>query len=321
MRLLVIADKKLAQLSLLSKLPKEIEVIIETDLVQIAKIAKSIEILLLCNWKGNKELLQEILKLNPQIKWVHTWWTGVDSLVFPELKNYPLVLTNARGIYAEALAEFVIGACIYFAKNFPRVLANQKAAIWEQFESELIFGKTLGIFGYGEIGKAIAKRAKALGMKVVAVRKRLEQSKGDPNIDAVYPFEQAEQIFKNSDYLVNAAPLTEQTKYFIDKTKISILKNSSVVINVGRGPVIKEIDLIEALVEKRIRGAALDVFEVEPLSKESPLWKLDNVLISPHIADRNIGWLDNSMQFFMENTNRYVKGETLENIVNLDLGY
>ena len=321
MKLLVIAEKNLAELKMLSQLPSQVTINIETDLDKIKTLATTTDAVLLCNWKGNKETLQEILKVNPKIKGVHTWWTGVDSLVFPELKNYPLTLTNARGVYAEPLAEFVIAACIYFAKDFPRMLKNKMAAVWEQFESELIYGKTLGIFGYGEIGKSIAKRASALGMNVIAVRKRKDQSLNDPYLKQILSFEEANILFKNSDYLVAAAPLTKETKYFINKSSIALMKPTATLINVGRGPVIKEIDLIEALKIKRIKGAALDVFEVEPLSKDSPLWTLENVLLSPHIADRNSGWLNNSMQCFIDNCQKFLNQQKLENIVNLELGY
>lgn len=321
MNLLVIAEESLPELKLLEQLPKEINVIIENEADKIAKIASSIDILLLCNWSGNREILQKVLSLNSNIKWVHTWWTGVDSLVFPELASYPLTLTNAKGVYAEPLAEFAIGACIYFAKNFPRMLSNQKQSHWEQFESELICGKTLGIFGYGEIGKSIAKKANALGMKVIAVRKRPKLSEQDPNIKTIIPLEEADSMFKSADYVVSSAPLTSDTKHFINKTKFDLMKSNAVLINVGRGPVVKEVDLIDALKNRKIRGAALDVYEVEPLSKDSPLWHLDNVLLSPHIADRNDGWLSNSINFFVHNCNKFVKGEELDNIVNLDLGY
>jgi phosphoglycerate dehydrogenase-like enzyme len=321
MNLLVVADQSLPELIFLEQLPKEINVIIENEADKIEKVASSVDILLLCNWSGNREILQKVLSLNSNIKWVHTWWTGVDSLVFPELANYPLTLTNAKGIYAEPLAEFVICACIYFAKNFPRMLNNQKQAHWEQFESELICGKTLGIFGYGEIGRSIAKKANALGMDVIAVRKRAELSEKDANLKGIIPFEEADSLFKTADFVVSSAPLTADTKHFIDKAKFDLMKSNAILINVGRGPVVKEVDLIDALKDRKIKGAALDVFEVEPLSKESPLWHMDNVLLSPHIADRNDGWLSNSINFFIQNCNKFVKGEELDNVVNLDLGY
>lgn len=321
MKLLVVAEKNLPELKMLSQLPFEVDISIENDLDQIKLHSKTTDAVLFCTWRGNKETFQEILKVNSNIKWVHTLWTGVDSILFPELKDYPLTLTNARGVYAEPLAEFVIGACIYFAKDFPRILRNQKAAKWEQYESELISGKTLGIFGYGEIGKSIAKKANALGMNVIAARKRKEQSVKDPYLKQIFSFEEAESLFKSSDYLVSAAPLTKETTAYINQSMFKLMKHTAIIMNVGRGPVIKESDLIEALQTKRIRGAALDVFEVEPLRKESPFWNLENVLVSPHIADRNNGWFANSMQFFIENCLRFLNGEKVEAIVNLELGY
>ncbi|MBP9838688.1 MAG: D-2-hydroxyacid dehydrogenase, partial [Proteobacteria bacterium] len=224
-------------------------------------------------------------------------------------------------VYAEPLAEFVIGSCIYFAKDFPRLLKNQKSSSWESFESELVSGKTLGIFGYGEIGRSIAKKASALGMNVIAVRRRKELSANDPYLKEVYSFNEADKIFSSSDYLVSAAPLTDETKGFINKSLLTKMKSSSVFLNVGRGPVVLEEDLIEILQAKKIKGAALDVFEVEPLNIDSPLWKMDNVLISPHIADRNTGWLEKSMQCFIDNCKRFIRGEELQNVVDIEKGY
>ena len=319
MNLLVFAIKNIKELEILEKLPSEVNVNIIYNIADLSKYAAEADALFLCTRSQVRECLIKVLELNPKLKWAHTWWPGVDSLIFPGLEKYPVVLTNAKGQYASPLAEFVIFSCLYFAKDYPRLLRNKNAVNWEQFENELISGKTIGIFGYGEIGKQTAKKAKALGMRVLACKKH--NTNLDDNVDQLIPLQEVKTLFKESDYIVNAAPLTDETKAFIDYEKISLMKSSSVIINVGRGPVIKEQDLIRALTEDKIKGAALDVFENEPLDINSPLWKMENVIISPHSSDQNKGWLERPYEFFVENCIRFIKVKELENIVDLKLGY
>ncbi len=321
MNILVYSSKDRAELRILDSLNDRFNIILVEDLKALEENANTAKILLLCKFGTNREALKRALAANPNIEWVHNLWTGVDSLIYPELKQFPLVLTNAKGIYAEPLAEFAILACLYFAKDVPRLLNNQKASNWEPFQNQLISGKTIGIFGYGEIGKAVARRANALGMKVIATRKNEALSQNDPHLDQVVPLNEVDTLFKKSDYLVCAAPLTSETKGFINKDNLALLKKSAVFINIGRGPVVNESDLIEALQNNVLKGAALDVFNKEPLDPTSPLWHFKNVLISPHSTDQNEGWLDDSMKFFVENCERFKDNQTLLNIVNIDKGY
>lgn len=321
MNILVYSSKKRPELKELNTLNDRFNVTVAETIDELKQHAKEAKIILLCKSRESQKALQTCLTLNPKIAWVHNLWAGVDSLLFPELKSLSTVLTNAKGVYAEPLAEFVILACLYFAKDVPRLLRNQQSSIWEPFGNQLISGKTIGIFGYGEIGKAVAKKANALGMNVIATRKNISLSKDDPNLKQVIPLSEVDTLFKESDYLVCAAPLTNETKGFINQQKISLLKKSTVLINIGRGPVINEEDLIKSLRNHEIRGAALDVFNKEPLDSTSPLWKFENVLVSPHSTDQNEGWLEDSMKFFVRNSERFLKGERLLNIVDIDKGY
>ena len=222
---------------------------------------------------------------------------------------------------AQSLGEFVIGAALFFAKDFRRMLRNQAAGVWGQFDVEEVRGQTMGIVGYGDIGRACAERAHAMGMKVLALRRRPELSDGDGVVQRAYPLDSLLEMMPEWDYVVAAAPLTPATHALIGEAAINAMKKTAVVMNVGRGPVIDEAALIPALQSGRIRGAALDVFESEPLPEGHPFFKLENVLLSPHCTDHTTTWLEEGMQFFLDNFNRFVAGEPLKNVVDKRAGY
>ena len=184
-------------------------------------------------------------------------------------------------------------------------------------------GKTMGVVGYGEIGRECATLAKALGVKIWATRRKPELSNSDPILDRVFPATELNEMLSAIDVLLAAAPLTLETRHMLGDGEFAVMKPSAIVINVGRGPVIDEQALIRALREKRLAGAALDVFETEPLSADHPFWRMDNVLISPHCTDRtrDPDWLDLTMQCFIDNFHRYTNGEPLANIVDKRAGY
>jgi phosphoglycerate dehydrogenase-like enzyme len=232
-----------------------------------------------------------------------------------------VALTNGRGVFSQSLGEFVIGAALYFAKDFRRMLRNQAAGVWAPFDVEEIRGQTMGIAGYGDIGRACAERAHALGMKVLALRRRPDLSKGDRFVSQVYPLDRLLDLIPQCDYVVAAAPLTAETRSLIGEAAIAAMKKTAVVMNVGRGPVVDEKALIRALEAGRIRGAALDVFDTEPLPAGHPFYRLENVLLSPHCADHTATWLEEAMQFFIDQFARYASGEPLINIVNKKAGY
>lgn len=321
MNLLVFTDTTTAELELLNKLPAEVKIIFASTLEDVRLHALTADVLFICKVTKNRECLKLVLEVNPHLKWVQTWWTGVDSLIFPELKNYPVVVTNAKGAYAPPLAEFTIFACLYFAKEYLKLNANKNQKKWEQFEGGSLFGKTMGIFGLGEIGSEIARRAQVMNMKVIACKRRFDSTTKNQENYTMVRFEDSEELFSKSDFVVNAAPITKHTAGYINYNRLCLMKESSVFINVGRGPVVVEKDLIKILEEKKIKGAALDVFEKEPLDRSSPLWDFDNVIISPHSADRYEGWLIPPFELFIQNCKRFLKGEELLNIVDIEEGY
>jgi phosphoglycerate dehydrogenase-like enzyme len=192
--------------------------------------------------------------------------------------------------------------------------------VWEQFDVTEISGQTAGIVGYGDIGRAVATRLHPMGMKVVASRRTAPPSP-DPIVDQYYRPEELPEMLAACDYVIVAAPLTPQTRGMLAAREFAAMKPSAVVINVGRGAVIDEAAIIEALSTRRILGAALDVFATEPLPAGHPFFQLDNLLLSPHSADHTSDWLDRAMQFFVTQFERFAKGEPLTNIVDKKSGY
>ncbi len=271
-------------------------------------------------WSGNRDMLREAFLKCPQLRWVHSRWAGVDSLLFPELVNSDVILTNGKGVFSQSLGEFALAAILYFAKDIPRMRRNQAAHTWAPFEVEMIADKVLGIVGYGDIGRAVATRARATGMRVLAL-KRHPPAAPDSLIEQYYKTTDLHEMLARCDYIVAAAPLTEETRHMISDAEFAMMKTSAVIINVGRGAVIDEAAMVRALSEKQIKGAGLDVVEREPLPADSPLYAMENVLLSPHCADNIAGWINDAMRFFLEQYARFEKNEPLLNVVNKQLGY
>jgi phosphoglycerate dehydrogenase-like enzyme len=273
---------------------------------------------ILVYWAG-RELLEPVLALCPGVRWVHSIAAGVDRLMVDGLAARAIVMTNSRGVFSASLAEFALAAILHFAKDIPRMRRAQARAIWDPFEVEMAAGKTLGVLGYGDIGRAAARLARGLGMDVVALRRRAEPVAVDPAGAAIVTTKG--ELLARSDYVLLAAPLTPETHHMVGAPEIAAMKSTAVLINVGRGPLVDESALVQALRDRRIRGAALDVFEIEPLPSQHPLFGMDNVLVSPHCADRTDGWLGEAVACFQANLRRFVSGEPLCNLVDLRAGY
>lgn len=314
--ILVLIDPAEPQLAKLDGLP----FVAGNTVAVFEEAAKNATIIL--NWASSRELFREVFKLSPRVRWVHSRSAGLDNALFPELIESPVPLTNGKGVFSESLAEFTLAAILYFAKDFRRMIRNQVAGVWEPFDVIPISGQTVGIIGYGDIGRAAATKAHLMGMKIVALKRNVSSSyKPDPFVDRVYGPDSIKEMISRCDYVVVATPLTAETRDLIGKPEIAAMKNDGVIINVGRGQVINEDALIEALSRGAIKGAALDVFNREPLPDGHPFYKLENVLLSPHCADHIGSWLDDAMNFFLAQLERFRKGEPLLNVVDKKLGY
>jgi phosphoglycerate dehydrogenase-like enzyme len=271
-------------------------------------------------WSGTRELLRTALATCGNVRWVHSRAAGLDNMLFPELVESDVLLTNGSGVFSASLGEFVLAAILYFAKDLRRMIRNQTAEVWEPFDVDEVSGQTVGILGYGDIGRAVATRVKAMGMRVLATKRHVPAS-ADPLLEHFYQPDARREMMALCDYIVATAPLTEETRHMISDAEFAAMKSTAVVINVGRGPVIDEAALLRALAARQIKGAALDVFEHEPLPAAHPLYKLENVLLSPHSADHTADWQDQAMRFFLEQYDRFEKSQPLQNIVNKRLGY
>jgi phosphoglycerate dehydrogenase-like enzyme len=276
----------------------------------------------LFNWSGPLALFKKVFAMCPNLVWVHSRSVGLERTMFPELMESSVPLTNGTGVFSASLGEFALGAILYFAKDFRRMIRNQMAGVWEAFDVQWASGQTVGIIGYGDIGRAVAARVRPMGMKVLAVRRHASTPQStDPLAEEIYTPERRLEMISRCDYVVVATPLTSETRGMIGEAEFAAMKPTAVMINVGRGPVINEEAMIRALSSGRIKGAALDVFDHEPLPAGHPFYKLENVLLSPHCADHTPDWLDNAMKFFIEQYERFRKGEPLLNVVDKKLGY
>jgi phosphoglycerate dehydrogenase-like enzyme len=318
-RLLVISNPTASNLRLLDQLSQPVDIRVGDDVEFLKTHAPEADVIL--NGSHHGELLHAVLPDARRVRWIHVLSAGVDKIVFPELVQSPIPLTNGRGVFKDSLAEFCMASILFFAKDLRRLVGSQEAGKWEQFDVVQIRGHVLGVVGYGEIGRETARLGRAMGMKVVAVRRRAALSASDRDVERVYPQEELREMLGVSDYVVVSTPLTAETRGLIGDAELRAMKSSAVIINVGRGPVIVEPALIAALAEKRIRGAALDVFDVEPLPEGHPFYKLDNVLLSPHSADHIVGWADAAMNQFIQNFERFRDGQPLENVVDKKAGY
>ncbi|MGH3518618.1 MAG: D-2-hydroxyacid dehydrogenase [Haloechinothrix sp.] len=254
-----------------------------------------------------------------RLRWVHIASAGVDPVLFDELRESDVTLTNSRGVFDTSIAEYVLGVTLVFAKDFVRSFGLQQVGRWQHRETERVSGKHALVVGTGPIGRAVAGMLRAAGMRVSGVGRRARDN--DPDFGTVHASGELADHIGSADYVVAVAPLTEQTKGMFDKSAFAAMRPSARFINVGRGELAVTNDLVDALRTGRLAGAALDVFETEPLPPDSPLWTMPNVVISPHMSGDFIGWRDVLVEVFVRNFQLWNAGEPLLNVVDKQLGY
>jgi phosphoglycerate dehydrogenase-like enzyme len=272
----------------------------------------------------------------PNLKWVQLLSAGADHAM-GAVKSGGFTVTTASGIHATPISEYTIASMLAYAHRFHIMLRSQLKHEWlrQGFPGtiEELRGKTFGVIGYGSIGRESARMAQALGMRVLALKRDpanrhddgwCPAGLGDPDGAIPEKFfgpDQREEIVRESDYLTVTLPLTEHTRKFIGAKEIAAMRPGAYIVNIGRGEVIDEAGLIEALKAGKIGGAGLDVFEKEPLPKESPIWDIENVILTPHMSGANRGYLDKACALFADNIRRFVAGQPLLNVVDPRLGY
>lgn len=259
-----------------------------------------------------------------KLKWIHSTAAGVGQLMYPELRESGIVLTNARGIHSVPMSEHILGMILALARRFPDAFRFQRAAHWAQQEiwdarpSELT-GKILLIVGYGSIGHALARLVQPTGMRIWGVTR---SGSGDKQFaERILPASELRMALPHADFVILAAPETADTRQMIGTHELALMKRTAYLLNVARGALVNQQALIAALSSHTIAGAALDVAEEEPLPPESPLWKLDNVFITPHVSAVTEKLWQRQEELLMENLERWFDGRELLNRVDLQQGY
>jgi phosphoglycerate dehydrogenase-like enzyme len=263
----------------------------------------------------------------PMLRWVHSAAAGARASLFPEMVESEVIFTNSAGTYAEPLAEWAMAAVLHFARAFDIAAAGKRDGRWPYDEmagsghpQREVAGSTIGIVGYGGIGEAIGRRAQALGMRVLAVRSRLPA--GLPGgADEVFGAEGLHAVLSRSHYIVLSLPETPATSGLIGAPELALMRPDAVLLNLSRGGIVDEDTLVDALGSARIRGAALDVFREEPLPAQSPLWSLDNVLITPHAGAISPRFWERQTDLMTKNVGHYLAGGRMENVVDRTRGY
>lgn len=273
----------------------------------------------LCSWNFRAREIAEAWDAAPGLRWLHWCGAGVDAILFPDLVRGPVVLTNARGVFDAAMAEYVLGLVLAFAKGFPETLAAQAERRWHYRPTEVIAGARALVVGVGSIGRAIARLLRQAGMAVTGVGRTARAD--DPVFGPVHAAADLVRALPEADYVVAVLPLTAETAGRFGAGEFGAMKPTARFINVGRGATVDEAALDRALREGRIAGAALDVFAREPLPADSPLWTAPRLIVSPHMSGDYTGYRDALLELFVDNLRRYRAGEPLRNVVDKALGY
>jgi len=271
-------------------------------------------------WRGEPADLEVVWPLARRLRWVQGMSVGVDRLLFPALVESDVPLTNARGAADQAIAGSVLGFIVAMAMDLRRMLDDQRAHVWGQRETERLAGARLVVVGPGPIGRAIARASRdGLGMRPEAVGRAARP--GDDVFERVRGIDELHAALGEADYVVDALPLTGKTRHVFDAEAFAAMKPTARFVNIGRGATVDEPALVEALRAGRIAGAALDVFEEEPLPDSSPLWDMANVIVCPHMSGIAHGWEEDFTGVFYDNVRRWLRGEPLWGIVDKRLGF
>ncbi len=259
---------------------------------------------------------RDLLAAAHRLRWIQSPAIGLERTMFPELIAHPVVMTNPRGIFADDIADHVMALVTGFARQMPRLIRQQLQHRWthEGYRVMHLPDCTLGIVGLGGIGSAVARRAAAFEMRVIAVDAR--RTDRPPEVSELWSAARLHDLLGQSDFVVICAPETPETRGLFDSAAFKAMKPTAYLINIGRGKIVKLDALVEALRAGELAGAGLDVFEVEPLPADHPLWDMENVVITPHVAGVGPYTAERRHQVLLENLRRFVAGEPLINVVD-----
>ena len=270
-------------------------------------------------WNFRADSLREAWNSASDLRWIHWCGAGVDAAMFPELVQSDVELTNARGIFDQPMAEWVLGMILSFAKRFPQTLEFQAKCEWNHRLSETVAGKTALVVGVGSIGRAVGRLLQAAGMKVDAVGRSARG--GGSDFNQIHAVDDLHAQLPQADYVILITPLTAETRNLFGAAEFASMSPHARFINIGRGALVVEPDLLAALQGGQIAGAALDVFVEEPLPADNPFWQAPNCLVSPHMSGDYFEFESAMADQFMINWARYLTGEPLNNVVDKALGF
>lgn len=262
--------------------------------------------------------LPDYVRQRPEMPWIHLLSAGAERLLAMDLPFERLRVSTSSGVHAATIGEYVLGGVLYLAKSFGTYAAQQRERRWQRTATGEIEGRTMAIVGLGAIGEGIAVRARAFGMRVIGTKRSPERVEG---VDEVFAPDRLHEVLAQADAVAVAVPLTPATRGLIDADAFAAMKPDAVFVNVARGAVVDEAALVEAVRERRIAGAVLDVFETEPLPEDSPLWGLDNVLITPHVSGSTPVYMRKAVDVFVRNVRSLEATGALVTGVDPERGY
>ena len=315
--LIVQGVKEIDEVPRLHELRDQAEIRCASDDQAFRKMLPGAEVML--GWNFRAASLRDAWSLADSLRWIHWAGAGVDAAMFDDLVNSEVKFTNARGVFDRPMAEWVLGMILAFAKRFPDTLASQAQGEWHYRMSEKVQGKRALVVGVGSIGREVGRLLQAVGMEVAAIGRSARD--GDADFGRVHAIGDLLVQLPQADYVVLITPLTEHTRGLFGANEFAAMHPRARFVNIGRGALVDETVLLEALQQERIAGAALDVFVEEPLPPENPLWAAPNCLVSPHMSgDYDEFELAMAGQF-IDNWGRYLAGEPLHNLVDKRLGF
>src|SRR5215469_535648 len=318
MRLMIHSDKASELLEPFRRRHPDVELVLCTDYPSLPRLLEehAPEALYTIRFAGTPNFPRPAILAAPSLRWVSVGGSGTDHLAPWDPAR--LTVTNAAGVGAPTMAQYAIAAALHFTLGLPRFAAAQRERRWAPDNVASVEGRSVLILGLGKTGQAVARLAKAHGMRVLGLRAHPVPT---THVDRVEPVARLHDLLPEADFLVVCVPLTPGTRGLIDAAALARLKPGAVLIDVSRGGVVRQAALIEALESGKLKGAALDVFETEPLPAENPLWDTANVIITPHCSSVYEGWDLRSVEMFCDNLDRWKRGEKLNNIVDPRRGY
>ncbi len=262
--------------------------------------------------------IEPLLQNAPHVRWVHSLSDGVEKLLTPSMLSRPIVLTNSHGVHDKSVSEHAMALLLSWFHKIPDVTRQKDAHIWKRPKAEMLDGKTMLIVGFGGIGRAIAARAKVFGMHILAVR---NHPAPDPLADEMLSSADVMTALPRADVVIAALPATPETNAYFDRETFSAMKPGAFFINIARASVVDETALLSALQEGPLSGAGLDVFAKEPLPEGHPLWTMDNVILTPHVASIIPDFWDRVLALLEQNFQAFAEGKPLTNVIDKEKGY